>query len=253
VDRPFYYEFAWAYDLIITGPVESRIDFVVEQLSRRGIQPTATLLDAGCGSGRYAIALAKKGFEVTGIDISEELISHAESSQAAHLVRFRVGDILNLKLDTRVDAVLCRGVLNDLTDDTERRKVFFSFANYLRRGGVLILDAREWHATAIRITNEPIFERVVETERGRLSFTSSTTLLPESRSLAVAEVHVLESCVGKYTSAFDFTMRCWTRPELQECLENAGFTSIEYYGDYDITKAPGSTDRLVVVASNGRG
>jgi hypothetical protein len=50
--RPYYHEFAWAYDLLQTDPVAPRIDFVESVLSQHGIRVSSTILDAGCGTGR---------------------------------------------------------------------------------------------------------------------------------------------------------------------------------------------------------
>jgi hypothetical protein len=50
------------------------------------------------------------------------------------------------------------------------------------------------------------------------------------------------------SSSYDFIMRCWTLEELYHHLTQAGFTTMEYFGDYDQTILPGSTDRLVSVA-----
>jgi 2-polyprenyl-3-methyl-5-hydroxy-6-metoxy-1,4-benzoquinol methylase len=65
--RPFYSEFAWAYDLLIQGPTQSRCDFFQVSVSRRGVLSGSRILDAGCGTGEYAIELACRGYEVSGI------------------------------------------------------------------------------------------------------------------------------------------------------------------------------------------
>lgn len=251
MDRPFYTKFAWAFDLIIHGSVTSRVDFIVEQLGRRGILPGATLLDAGCGTGTYSVALAHRGFVVTGIDASEDLIAQAtgKARNAGIDVEFLVGDILELSQGLTVDAVLCRGVLNDLTEEGARQRVFSSFAGCMRQGSVLILDVREWHSTVSRKKENPVSEKTMDTERGRLTFRSVTELLPEKQSLLISETHTLESPGGRQVSTYEFVMRCWTQGELARSLEAAGFRSTDYFGDYDAAKGVGSTDRLVAVST----
>jgi hypothetical protein len=49
--------------------------------------------------------------------------------------------------------------------------------------------------------------------------------------------------------AYDFSMRCWTQEELHHHLAQAGFRAIRCFGGYDRTVPPGSTDRLITVAS----
>jgi hypothetical protein len=57
--RPFYGEFAWAYDLLIERPVAKECPAVAGWLSEQGVSTGCTVLDAGCGTGRYAFQLAR--------------------------------------------------------------------------------------------------------------------------------------------------------------------------------------------------
>ena len=76
--RPFYREFAWAYDLIIISSISNRCDFIEDMLSQRGVFSNSCILDAGCGTGNYSIELARRGYMVTGLDISPELLAEAK-------------------------------------------------------------------------------------------------------------------------------------------------------------------------------
>ena len=251
MDRPFYTSFAWAYDLLIHEPVAERLKFIIEMLAQGGVKPGAKVLDAGCGTGRYSIALAENGFDVIGIDASSEQIVEARKRQERSKtdIDFVVADICTPQRITNVDAILCRGVLNDITDDASRRVVFYTFAEMLRPGGILILDVREWHATELRKRKYPLFEKQVDTDRGRLRFQSITKLRPETRSLIISEKHGIESGGSWRDVAFTFTMRCWTYRELNKNLINAGFCRIRYFGDYNKSMSAGPSDRIVAVGS----
>ena len=147
-------------------------------------------------------------------------------------VSFHVGDVLALP-DHRYDAILCRGVLNDVVDTGDREAVFSSFAGALRGGGVLILDVREWEATKDRKQREPLFRKSVDTDRGKLTFTSITELDPERQQLLLSETHTLVNDAGEDSRDYRFVMRCWTRTELESAFERVGFGSVEYFGAYD--------------------
>jgi hypothetical protein len=58
--RPFYSEYAWAFDLIIDRPVRKECAAMVAWLIERDVLPGSSLLDAGCGSGRYSVELARR-------------------------------------------------------------------------------------------------------------------------------------------------------------------------------------------------
>jgi SAM-dependent methyltransferase len=249
--RPFYGEYAWAYDLIIGRPVSRQCAFVAERFVQRGVFPGARILDAGCGTGRYSIELARRGYVVAGLDASPQLIDEAQrrASPTTLPMSFAVGDILALPGAPLYNGILCRGVLNDLLEERNRQEVFSSFARALRPAGVLMFDVREWHETVRRKQREAVFEISVDTARGQLTFRSMTQLDHQQRQLLVAEQHTLKQGDVETSSAYDFIMRCWTQEELHHHLTQAGFRAIEYFGDYDLTVAPGSTDRLVSVAS----
>jgi SAM-dependent methyltransferase len=249
--RPFYAEYAWAYDLLIERSIARHGAFIAERFCQRGILPGAQILDAGCGTGRYSLELARRGYVVTGLDASPALLEEAQrqARQTSLPVSFTTGDMLAWRPAVSYDGILCRGVLNDLLDESSRQEVFYAFARDLRPDGVLIFDVREWDATARRKVREPIFEKAVDTPRGQLTFRSVTHLDHQQRRLLVAEQHTLAHDGGESVSPYNFVMRCWTLEELQHHLAQAGFRNTRYLGDYDRTSPQGSTDRLVGVAS----
>jgi ubiquinone/menaquinone biosynthesis C-methylase UbiE len=249
--RPFYGEFAWAYDYLIERPVAVECAGMAAMLARRGEGPGARLLDAGCGTGRYAVELARCGFVVTGIDRSPALLEEAEgrvrAAGEAGRVALELGDLLALPAGRLYDAIVCRGVLNDLVDGDARAAVFDEFARVLRPRGALLLDVRDWEATVVRKTAQPVSEKRVTTPRGVLTFRSETRLDPATRRLLVSERHTLTTESGETTAPYDFAMKCWTREELDGGLHAAGFGGVEHspsYGD-----APPLGDRVVVAAS----
>ena len=247
--RPFYTEYAWAFDLLIDRPVERECAVIAAWLVDRGILPGTEILDAGCGTGRYSRELARRGYMVHGVDLSPQLIEIAKGAVEDRTggVSFAVADILTAPT-ARYAATLCRGVLNDIIDDDRRDAVFAAFARALRPKGVLILDVREWAASAERKTREPLFRKRVSTDRGELTFTSVTELDAEHRLLLTSERHELLWKGDKRVSEYQFVMRGWEREELGMLFARHGFGNILYFGAYDHSVELGATDRLVAVA-----
>ena len=248
--RPFYGRFAWAYDLLTDRPVASECADIAATLTARGVARGSTLLDAGCGTGRHAIELTRLGYRVTGLDAALDLLAVARN-RAQGAVELVQGDLAALTATALYDAILCRGVLNDLVDDAMRDAAFAGFARALTPGGVLMLDVRDWEATVRRKTAEPLHERTVETPRGLLTFRSRTRLDHAMRRMLIAESHTLTSGERTEVSEHAFVMRCWTRDEVDTRLARAGFVAADYRGAYDRTTPVGATDRLVVTASRG--
>ena len=160
---------------------------------------------------------------------------------------FEVGDVFTLPT-ARYDAILCRGVLNDVLDDRSRQLAFSSFAGSLRADGVLILDVRDWESTATRKAREPLYRKRVETDRGKLTITSVTKLDPASRRLIIRETHSLNVNGDKRSVDYEFVMRCWTREELLSLLTQNGFSAVNCFGAYDRRIPVGATDRVVALA-----
>jgi SAM-dependent methyltransferase len=247
--RPYYHRFAWAYDLLNAEPIVARIDFIVAELSRRGVMPPALLFDAGCGTGRYAIDLAARGFAVTGIDQSPELIALArQKNQSGGGVDFSVADLLAFAPPRRFAAVLCRGVLNDFIVDADRQTIFRRFAQWLSPGGILMLDVRDWARSAGRYQASPEARRDVRLEDGGvLAFTSRTALDHATQTLRVRERFEHRDRAGDTISENEFVMRCWSREELDGRMAGA-FSDIAIrtgYGERDTAWS----DRMVVIAT----
>lgn len=105
----------------------------------------AQLLDIACGRGRHAIYLNKKGYDVTGIDLSEENIKHAALHENQHL-HFFVHDMRNLfyinHFDIAFNLFTSFGYFDHRHDNT---KAIHAFAATLRSGGQLVLDFMNTH------------------------------------------------------------------------------------------------------------
>lgn len=249
--RPFYHEFAWAYDLLVARPVADECEGMAAWLARRGVRPPAAVLDAGCGTGRYAVELARHGFAVTGVDRSPELLAEAAARvrDAGLPITLLEGDLLALPAGHLYDAIVCRGVLNDVVGADARAAVLEGFARVLRPGGVLLLDVRDWGLTVARKTVERVTDRRVATPRGTLVFRSVTCLDPATHRLLVSERHALTTSSGERIVTHEFVMQCWTLDELAAALVAAGFEAVEHAAAYPGTPGPGFEDRIVTAAS----
>jgi cyclopropane fatty-acyl-phospholipid synthase-like methyltransferase len=87
-----------------TKGTAQEVAFLVDALELR---PGMRVLDAGCGPGRHAIALAQQGINVVGIDLSPDFVALAQQDAAGLPAEFRVQDVRNLEDEGTFDGVIC--------------------------------------------------------------------------------------------------------------------------------------------------
>jgi SAM-dependent methyltransferase len=131
------------------------IPWVTAVFERCGWTP-GTLVDVACGAGEFAIAMARRGLEVTGVDQSPEMLAIARRSAEASGVRvtFLEQDMRRLRLERPVDAATCLyDSLNYLVDEAEFRQTLGAVAAALRPGGVFLFDMNTLRGLATRWGN----------------------------------------------------------------------------------------------------
>ena len=129
-----------AYDRYAhTKGTVQEVDHIVTALD---LKPGERVLDVGCGTGRHSLELARRGFEVHGIDISERFIEIARSAEDSSATFERV-DARAMGFESTFDAVicLCQGAFGMMTADGEDGAVVAGMAQALQPGGRLALSA----------------------------------------------------------------------------------------------------------------
>ena len=101
------------------------------------------LLDLACGTGSHAIAIAQKGIEVTGIDISDAMLTEAidKSTRAKTNILFSKQDMCSFEIHGNVDVITCcLDSVNHILDPSCFEKLLKNVNKYLVPGGLFIFD-----------------------------------------------------------------------------------------------------------------
>ncbi|MBI4811602.1 MAG: class I SAM-dependent methyltransferase [Ignavibacteriales bacterium] len=143
--KPWYKElfinYARTYDKEpFTQGTIGEVDFIEKELN---FDKSKIILDIGCGTGRHAIELAKRGYKVTGIDLSESQLQRAreKAKENSVEVRFVCKDARNLNFKNEFDLVMmiCEGAFPLMETDEMNFKILENASKALKTNGKLIL------------------------------------------------------------------------------------------------------------------
>lgn len=116
---------------------EQEAEFLTRTLA---VQPGAELLDVPCGAGRLSLALARRGYRLTGVDWSLECLNHARSGDVRHEVTWEQRDMRDLPWRARFDGAFCVGNSFGYLDDEGNVAFLRAVAAALKPGARLLLE-----------------------------------------------------------------------------------------------------------------
>ncbi|MDP6368939.1 MAG: class I SAM-dependent methyltransferase [Planctomycetota bacterium] len=216
----------------------------VAHLCGRGL--SGRVLDAGCGFGRHAIAMAEQGLDPWGLDLSEELLAEAPGEEGGERLVGRLlrGDLRRLPCahDAFDGMTLLFSSFGYFSDD-ENWQVLGEAARVLRPGGLLFLDLM--NPQLVRGTLVPHSER----HRAGWTITERRSLSSDGRR--VRKQVRLRDAEGLERSWRE-DVRLYGTEELLELAEAAGLELVSVEGDYLGGIFDAQAERQIVCLRSGR-
>ncbi|MEU4228046.1 methyltransferase domain-containing protein [Nonomuraea sp. NPDC026600] len=207
-----------------------------------GLRPGSRVLDVACGSGRHALELARRGHQITGLDVSAEAIAYARATAADERLDLdlRQGDMRALPADVRADAAMCMGNAFGYLEHAGTQKFLAGLAGLVVPGGTLILD----------------YGFVAESLLPNLTLEEPPMTLGGIEAVSVNEYDAANS---RWLTSFTFrrgtqehrgtsVQYVYTAAEVVRLVHEAGFSGVELYGDADGTPFRLGSPRLLLVA-----
>jgi 2-polyprenyl-3-methyl-5-hydroxy-6-metoxy-1,4-benzoquinol methylase len=240
--NPYEREFAQLYDIIVHGKEgveagEEELHFIEWIFNTVCPREVNDILDVGCGNGRFLVPLTRKGYNVTGLDISKDMLEGCDSrlkkeNLHADLI---MKDLKTIDIDSEYDALLCMdSVICYFLNSEEIINVLEKFRKALRPHGVLIVEnwniLAEWELFGKTHSFSHCGDTLkVEWQEHNWYDTFSSIFHGEITGTVTERG---QSCTFRHEEV----LRAMTVGEMEMYLKEAGFAQMVSYPSYNLLK-----------------
>lgn len=248
-----YKQWAQYYDLFSSEEqTEMELGFIEFIFEKYGDGQVKKILDATCGTGRHAIPLAEKGYDILANDRSPEMlaIARGKASNLEDQLSFNQGDIRELEWHEEFDAVITiNSAFNYMHTDEDAEKALQSFYNALKPGGLAIVDLANFYRFFAEYKNEISSEHEMDGLTGKrvgkhsihtktaMFFHEEKSQIFDSGGEIIHEIHEMHQ------------LRMFNYHEILRFLKGIGFSKIMCFSKFeDREEAGDDANRLIFVA-----
>lgn len=242
-----YGKFAQVYDLFMDNvDYEGWADCLEKHLKEEGIEE-GLVLELGCGTGTMTGLLARRGYDMIGVDNSEEMLAEAMEKKVEDGldILYLLQDMQEFELYGTVRAAVsvCDS-LNYITEKEELLQVFRLVNNYLDPGGIFLFDMNTVHKYRDILGDDTIAEN-----RDEGSFIWENSYDPDT-GLNIYELAVfLPREDGLYEKCEELhCQRAYEQAEIEALIREAGMEIVGVYDAYTDKPASPDSERLLFIA-----
>jgi SAM-dependent methyltransferase len=230
----FYRKFGKYYDQIYSSfyDYKKECDNLEMIFSKHSMESLKEILDIGCGTGTHAIELAKRGYKVTGIDISSVMIEEAKKKAEKKNLKidFKLQDMREITLPQKFDAAICLFGGFGYLHTSEDLNGFFRGVKKCLKGPSLIIF-EYWNVKTVK----PGFRSWVKADDEEKGTTvirlSESDFDEENRIISLnLDFYVFsgKEVIDRFTEAHE--LLCHDYYEIENILRDNRFELIELYG-----------------------
>jgi SAM-dependent methyltransferase len=135
-DHPHY------FDLVFRDETPAEVKFFDQAFDRFATGKVKRLLEPGCGSGRLVVEMASRGYDVSGLDLSQPMLDYLDRRLKRRKLKADLvcGDMTSMSFKRKFDSAFCTfNTFRHLTNDADAIKHLRSVADNVRKGGLYIL------------------------------------------------------------------------------------------------------------------
>lgn len=227
-------DYAAYYDLLYRDKDYKAEAVYIEKLIRKYKPDTKKILDLGCGTGRHDFIFAEKGFEVTGVELSEQMIEKAKGNLKLldgknYDLKFVQGNIQEINFEEKFDVVVALfHVMSYQTKNEEIKKTFASVKKHLKPGGIFIFDF--WYGPAVLTQRPESRIKILESEEIKIYRYAEPVLLINENVVDVNYKVIIENKQSGMNSEINEThrMRYFFLPEIKLFISDFEFELIQH-------------------------
>lgn len=240
-----YNDFAYCYDTLM-GDVDykARAEYLLKLFKKHGKTPSL-LLDLACGTGGFSNQFAKRGIEVIGVDISEDMLSVARENSAdmGADVLYLCQSASDLDLYGTVDgAVCCMDSVNHITDIKELSEAFSKVSLFLEKDCLFIFDVNtEYKHREVLGNNTFVIDENDVYCVWQNSFDEKNLLTDISLDFFVSDGELY------MRSSEEFSERAYKQTELESIIEKSGLELVAIYDDLSENHPTDTSKRIIYV------
>lgn len=231
-----FVRYARYYDLLYADKDYPKEADYISRLCKRYSPEAASILNIGCGTGRHDELIRAKGYSVSGVDRSEEMLECARARGAG---TYTLGDFRTFRLGQQFDVVMALfHVVSYLPENSDVIQAFNTAYEHLKDGGLFLFDC--WYGPGV-LTDLPRV-RVKRLSSGEISLLriAEPVMHPEGNLVNVNYQIYMQDTSSGIIDEFQEShrMRYFFRPELEMICSLTGM-SIEGYYDGFSDQQPG--------------
>lgn len=243
-----YTSFAQVYDMFMDNiPYDEWCKYLIEVLKKNKIE-NGIVLELGCGTGSITRRMAKAGYDMIGIDNSEEMLSIA-MEQGPESILYLLQDMTEFELYGTVNAVIsiC-DCMNYIIEEDDLLKVFKLVNNYLEKDGVFVFDMNTEYKY-----RELLGDNVIAENREEGSFIWENTYYEDEKINEYnLSLFIKDEEDGRYDKFEEMHyQRAYSIDKIKELVNKAGMEFVNVYDAFTFEEPNEQSERVYFVVKEG--
>ena len=245
-----YGDFAYYYDMLTENvDYESRCEYICNLLAENGVGK-GILLDLACGTGTMSMLLSDKGYDVIGVDASDDMLSVAQEKkmESGKDIMFLCQRMEELDLFGTINAAVCTlDSINHITDEKTVQQVFSKVSLFMEDKGIFLFDVNTPYKHREVLGDNTFIYDMDDVYCVWQNSTDKKTLLTEV-SLDIFEKDTEEEEDVYYRYSEEFSEKGYELSQIEKWLTEYKFEVLGVYEELSKNKVGEKTQRAVFVA-----